>query len=985
MDGTATAAGAGGTPPYSYAWSSGDAGEMAINLGPGMVIVTVTDQDNNTATDQVLILEPDPVVVTLTDQMNVTCNGDMDGSATVNASGGTGAITYLWSNGTSTSSNDNLAAGNYTVTATDANNCTGTLMVDITQPDLLVTQLVSSTGVTCNGDFDGSAEVSASGGTGVFTYIWSNGENGPTAFSLGAGFNQVTVTDEANCVDIFEVEILEPDAILISIISTTDVSCAGDDDGSAEVLAGGGSGNFSYAWSNGGIGSLQTNLTAGSYMVTATDGNNCATSINIEIGEPAILLPNLGVISPISCNAAMDGELGLNIQGGTPIYTINWSTGESSNAIGNLGPGNYSVTVTDANNCMAIESIELSEPTELIASAVDLVPVSCAGGTDGMATIDIMGGVAPYIITWPQGGSQQMRMDLAAGTYDVTVSDANNCTDQAMVVIVEPAPLSVTFSSQNVNCFGGNDGNIAAIPGGGAPPYQYAWNTSSTDSTIQNLVAGTYVLTLTDMNACTDTFDVVLSQPDELILSLSGTHESTSGGNDGSISSMVSGGIAPYTYLWSNGDTTENITNLMPGAYSLIIQDVNLCSDTAAFTVNPFGCGLNLDAQITDLTCFESQDGRIILEIIGANGPTTINWSNGSVTDTLEDLEAGIYMVTVNDTANCTVTMSWNVAQPDSLSLAGSSTNETVAGANDGTASVTPSGGTKPYTYQWSNGSTDSVVTNLPPGGYQVTVTDAHNCSAIRAYQINEFGCDINVAINAAVCPNNDTITYCATINGGTMPYSLTWSGGDTTVCITTTVSSISLDVVDKNNCMATANLSPVIPDSVFIIIDSIVISTGNNDGSIFITTMGTDGQTVDYEWTNNESGEVVAQTEDLINVMGGFYNLQLTIGDCVVHIDTLEVPIEVGVSNETADYGIQIYPNPVADVLLIDFSQSLIDWSYIDIVDLNGQSVKFIENGNLNSTVMQISLGDISEGYYVLKIFDGKRYLKKSILRLGY
>ena len=662
-DGAAAASGSGGTPGYTFAWSGGGGNSAtASNLTAGTYTVTVTDANGCTDAEQVTITEPTPVVASIGTPTNVSCNGDNDGSATASGSGGTPGYTFAWSGGGGNSATaSGLTAGTYTVTVTDANGCTDTESVTITEPAVLIAITVVDSNVSCNGLLDGGATASATGGTAAYSYSWNTGAITASITGLGANTYSVTVTDANGCTDSTSVTIIESAPIVASIGSPTNVSCFGGNDGSATASGSGGTPNYSYAWSGGGGNSATASgLTAGTYTVTVTDANGCNDTASVTITEPATAVAaSIGTPTNVSCNGGNDGAATASGSGGTPGYSFAWSGGGGSNATASgLTAGTYTVTVTDANGCTDTESVTITEPTLLVSSALVDNNVSCNGGNDGGATASATGGTAGYNFAWNNGATTASISGVASGTYSVTVTDANGCTDSSSVTITEPAVLiAATVVDSNVSCNGGNDGSATASASGGTAAYSYSWNNGATTASITGLIAGTYSVTVTDANGCTDSTSVTISEPTVLIAATAlDSNVSCNGGNDGGATASASGGTAAYSFTWSNGQNTASATGLTAGTFTVTVTDANGCTDTASITINEPTLLVATATTTSTTSCAASATGTGTASALGGTPSYSFNWSSGGNTANVIGLSAGTHTVTITDANGCTST-----------------------------------------------------------------------------------------------------------------------------------------------------------------------------------------------------------------------------------------------------------------------------------------------------------------------------------------
>lgn len=451
-NGSATVAANGGTSPYTYNWSNGLSGGVQTALAAGTYIITVTDANNCQTLQSVSISEPTMLMSTILSTNNATCNGANDGNATVVASGGAVPYTYAWSNSQTGVTATGLSAGSYSVTVTDANGCTSISSTSITQPTALSSSISNTTHVACFGSNTGSVSVSATGGTAGYTYSWNNGQSNATATSLAPGSYTVTVTDANGCTSTSTATVSGPSAALTATATNNNVTCNGAGNGSIDINATGGTSPYTYTWSNGQSTATASNLSPGFYLVTITDDNGCQTFQSGFISEPSALVGGVQSSNNITCNGANDGSATVNVSGGTIPYTYAWSSGQTSNQIGSLAPGMYSVTVTDFNGCVLHDSVEVTEPSALSANISESNDANCFGSSDGSARVSVSGGTAPYSYAWSDGQGNDEAINLAAGQYGVVVTDANGCSVNLNVSIDEPGIIdtAVTVMAQTL-------------------------------------------------------------------------------------------------------------------------------------------------------------------------------------------------------------------------------------------------------------------------------------------------------------------------------------------------------------------------------------------------------------------------------------------------------------------------------------------------------------------------------------------------------
>ncbi|MBL7807167.1 MAG: SprB repeat-containing protein, partial [Saprospiraceae bacterium] len=436
--------------------------------------------------------------------------------------------------------------------------------------------------------------------------------------------------------------------------------------------------------------------------------------------DPAINLTTTKV--DVKCNGALTGSIDLTVSGGTSPYTYAWSNSKTTQDISGLAAGTYTVTVTDAAGCTKTTSVTINQPSALSLSTTK-VNVKCNGGNTGSIDLTVTGGTPGYTYIWTNAATTQDISNLTAGTYTVTVTDANACTKTISTTITQPSALSLTSTQKNLLCYGATDGDIDLSVSGGTSPYTYSWSNGATVQDLWNIGAGTYTVTVTDANACTKTLSATITQPAEIILTKTITDVKCAGQSNGAIDLTVSGGSPGFKYSWSNSATTQDISNLAAGTYTVTVTDVNGCTKTTSATVNQPGV-LTPTTTKVNVACFGGNTGSIDLSVTGGTSPYTYAWSNAATTQDISNLVAGTYTVTVTDANLCTKTVSTSITQPASaLNVTETHVDVNCNGQNTGSIDATPTGGTTPYTYSWSNGATTQDISGLTAGTYTLTVT----------------------------------------------------------------------------------------------------------------------------------------------------------------------------------------------------------------------------------------------------------------------
>jgi gliding motility-associated-like protein len=846
-NGSFTVTANGGTPSYSYNIGSGvQASPIFTNLGAGNYTITVTDLNGCTATTSVTVLQPTQLTATSV-QDSVNCFGGNDGSTTITASGGIPTYTYNIGSGAQASPVlTNLVAGNYTITVTDLNGCTVITSMTVLQPALLTASSVQDS-VNCFGGNDGSITVTSNGGTPGYSYnIGSGAQASPVLTNLVAGNYTITVTDINGCTATTSVTVLQPTQLTATSVQDS-VNCFGGTNGSITVTASGGTPSYSYNLGNGAQASpVLTNLVAGNYTITVTDLNGCTATNSVTVLQPTLLTAT-SVQDSVNCFGGNDGSITVTTNGGTPSFSYNLGNGaQASPVLTSLVAGNYTITVTDLNGCTATTSVTVLQPTQLTATSVQ-DSVNCFGGSDGSITITTTGGTPGYSYNIGSGAQASPVMtNLVAGNYTITVTDINGCTATTSVTVLQPTLLTATSVQDSVNCFGGNDGSITVTTNGGTPSYSYNLGSGAQASPIfPNLTVGNYTIIVTDLNGCTATTSVTVLQP--TLLTATSVQDSVNcfGGTNGSITVTASGGTPSYSYNLGNGaQASPVLTNLVAGNYTITVTDLNGCTATTSATVlQP--TQLTATSVQDSVNCFGGSDGSITVTANGGTPSYSYNLGSGAqASPVLTSLVAGNYTITVTDINGCTATTSVTVLQPTQLTATSVQDSVNCFGGNDGSITVTASGGMPSYSYNLGNGAQASpVLTNLVAGNYTITVTDLNGCTAsttVTVLQPTQLSAtSVQDSVN---CFGGTNGSITVTANGGTPGYSYNiGSGAQASPVLTNLVAgNYTITVTDLNGCTATTSVTVLQPTLLTATsVQDSVNCFGGNDGSITVTTNG--------------------------------------------------------------------------------------------------------------------------------------------------
>ncbi|PQJ08784.1 hypothetical protein CJD36_022275, partial [Flavipsychrobacter stenotrophus] len=881
---TVTASGGAGTLLYSWAPSGGTLA-TATGLTAGTHTCTITDDNFCTHTQTVTITQPSVLASNVSAITNVSCNGLSNGAATVSASGGTPGYTYGWApSGGTAATATGLAAGTYTVTISDANSCSKTQTVTVSQPSVLTSNVGTVTNVSCNGGSNGAATVSASGGTPTYSFSWApSGGTAASATGLAAGTYTVTIDDANSCSTTQTVTVSQPTALSASVSSVTNVSCNGGTNGAATVSVSGGTPAYTFSWSpSGGTAASATGLAAGNYTVTIEDANSCSTTQAVTVSQPTVLSSSVSSVTNVSCNGGTNGAATVSVSGGTPTYTFSWapSGGTTATATG-LAAGSYTVAITDDNSCAKTQIVTITQPSVITSNVSAVTNVSCNGLSNGAATVSASGGTPGYTYGWaPSGGIAATATGLAAGIYTVTIGDANSCSKTQTVTVTEPTILTSNVSAvTNVSCNGGSNGAATVSASGGTPTYSFSWAPSGgTAATATGLAAGTYTVTINDANSCSTTQTVTVTEPTVLSSSVSSvTNVSCNGGTNGAATVSASGGTPTYSFSWApSGGTAATATGLAAGSYTVTINDANSCSTTQAVTVTQPSAITSSVASQTNIDCNGNATGAATITAAGGTGTLLYSWApSGGTAATATGLTAGTYTCTITDGNLCSHTQTVTITQPSVLnSNISGQTNVTCHGGNDGAAIVAPNGGTIPYSYSWSPiGGTAATGTGFTVGSYTCTVTDGNGCMHDQVVAILEPALPVaTIGGTTAICkdenadvivngPAGTAVSY--TINGGTLLSALMNANGADTInsgALTATATYALVDITE-GTCTYPSTGNAVITVKPFPTIDATtdqsicngaattpVIFTGSVSGTLFT-------------WTNDNTTTGIAAT----------------------------------------------------------------------------------------------------------------------------
>ncbi|MDG1476379.1 MAG: gliding motility-associated C-terminal domain-containing protein [Vicingaceae bacterium] len=841
----------------------------------------------------VVINEPDSI------QINgiitqAQCGGN-DGAIDINVSGDFPPFTFLWSNGAVTEDLTNIPAGNYTVNVTDANGCTDSLTFNLNNiSSMSITSSVTT--VNCVGGITGAIDITPFGGLLPYTFLWSNGAVTEDISGLTAGSYTVNITDGNNCQFSEAINVTSLPPISISLNNSSDEFC-GQSNGSISINVTGGSGSYGFSWDNGAATQNLTNISGGTYIVTVTDANGCQENQsftilnNVSNCSSFCFLTVQASTTDENCGNGT-GTIDITISQAAQPYIFTWNNGATTEDLSNLNAGTYTITVTDANQCVETLDVTIGNNTgNLTISSNQLSNENC-GNVDGAIDINVSGGTLPYTFSWDNGATTEDITSLTAGDYTVTITDGNGCTfNETYTIINNTGNLAATTTIINEIC-GNGAGAINLIVTGNAGTLSFLWNNGAVTEDLTGLSAGLYSCTITDANGCilsTPSYNVINESSTLLLANTSVTNEDC-GNGAGAIDITIQGGTAPITFLWNNSAVTEDITGLSAGTYSCTITDNNGCQVQTG-TLNLFNSPGNLSIAtdfVTDEICGNGA-GAIFVTTTGGTAPITYSWDNGSSSEDISNISAGTYILTATDANGCSFNHNETVNNT-SGTLSIDNAVVTDENCNDGTGAIDLfiSGGTTPYTFLWNNGAITEDLTGLSAGSYNVTITDANGCSANESYTVNNNTNTLAVTFVATAenC-SNSAGAIDLTVTGGTMPYTFLWNNAATTEDLTSiSGGTYSCIITDGTGCEILTGDIIINNNPGSLAISNVTTDESCGDGSGSITLNVTGGATPNtFVWNPNVSSSNIAT-----GLAAGMYIYTVTDANSCTITDSAEI-----------------------------------------------------------------------------------------------
>jgi gliding motility-associated-like protein len=684
--------------------------------------------------------------------------------------------------------------------------------------------------------------------------------------------------------------------------STTPVSCASTNNGTATATVVGGVAPIRYAWSNGQTTSTATGLAIGNHTVTVQDAGSCPVVRTVTITGPPKINVSFTTTSAV-CNGEQNGTVLATTSGGNGgPFTYLWSNGETTAFIDSLASGAYFLTVRDNANCPFDTLAFIFQPGPLIITATASATsnyngrdISCAGAADGEVTLIVDGGTQPYIYNWSpnaNGQNDSIIRNLGPGLYSVTLYDQNGCNTGAFITLTEPAPVTATTTViSDVTCFGLNNGAASAAGTGGTSPFDYLWSASANNQNTaiaNNLPGGLHTVTVTDINGCSATATASLNSAGPLTLNVNpisnynGFNVTCFGSTNGRAIAATTGGTPPFNYSWganAGNQNTDIAFDISAGNYAVTVTDAKGCTISGNTTLieppiitNTIAVTSNYNG--FDVSCFGAADGSATVTVSGGVPGYLYQWYDtlNQTSATANTLNANIpYVVRITDLNECSIydTIILNEPTPIIVNTAISSNynGEHIScfGASDGSATVNATGGVPTYNYLWSNNQNDTIATNLNAATYSVTATDLNNCTASNTITlVNPAQLNITTTVTSNYngrdisCFGFSDGSVNATASGGVLGFSYQWDAAtnnqSTSNATNLSVGNYNVTATDLNGCTVAGNITVTQPDFLVVsVATSDVVCFGENNGYAIATASG-GTTTYNYTWSNNGS-----------------------------------------------------------------------------------------------------------------------------------
>ncbi|MFT7611852.1 MAG: subtilisin-like proprotein convertase family protein/uncharacterized protein affecting Mg2+ [Parvicellaceae bacterium] len=877
----------GGTAPVTFAWSNTATSEDLTGLSAGAFDCTISDAIGCTVVTGTLDVFNSPSTLSIsTNFITDEICGNAQGAINIDVTGGTAPYTFSWTGGSTSEDLLNASAGTYTVTVTDAAGCATAYAEVINNiPGTLSIDNAILTDENC-GDGAGAIDLIISGGTGPYTYLWSNAAGTEDISSLSAGTYSVDVTDANGCA-VNGSYVINNAGTTLAVTPTITSEICSNGLGSITLSVTGGSVPYTFLWNTTATSQDLVGIGAGIYSCVITDLSGCSINTgNITVVNNPGTLAVTGAVVDDTCSASI-GAIDITVTGASGSPTYLWSTSDVTEDISGITAGSYNVTVTDAAGCVAIFTNVVNNSTGTLSYDNAIVTNEVCNDNAGAIDLVVSGGSAPVTFLWSTTATSEDLTGLTQGTFSCDITDNNGCTINTGSIIVSNDPG--TLSLDNVNTFdeqcGNGLGSINITVSGGVLPYTFLWNTAATTEDLNSLSAGIYTCVVTDASGCTlPVSTTVGNNSGVMAVSTFNVTDEACGNGAGAIDITVVGGALPIIYLWSNSATTEDISGLSAGTYSVQITDNNGCTTTFVETVLNAGGGLAISGATVSNEICGNAAGAINITIAGGTAPLSFLWSNSSIIEDISGLTAGSYSVDVTDNNGCTVSGAYTlINNAGTLALDSVNTIDESCGNAGGAVDIFVSGGNLPLTYSWNSGQTTEDIGALGAGSYSVDVTDNFGCvvssASVIANITGGFGAVVTSVTDESCGDGFGAIDI--TVSGGFTPYTFAWSNADVTEDISgLSAGSYSVTITDNVGCSATMDTVVLNQTTGLSLVSSLEQNENCGDSTGFIDLVLSGGSLpYNFVWSNG------ATTEDVSGLTSGIFTCVITdASGCVVN-----------------------------------------------------------------------------------------------------
>jgi len=832
-----------GTAAYTFDWDNDGTGdnddtEDLTGLTAGDYSVIVTDMNGCFLSQTFTVFEPTALTCT-TAFTEPLCNGAADGTITITGSGGTEPYQYSFDGVTYDLANTSggFAAGTYTVYVQDANNCTSTCEVTITEPTAL-TCTTASTDALCFESTDGTITITGAGGTMPYEYSFDGVTYGTSNTSdiFGAGTYTVYVRDANNCISTCEAIIAEPTLLTCTTVAT-DALCFESADGTITISGAGGTAPYQYSFDGTTYDSVDNSggFAAGTYTVYVQDANDCISTCEVIINEPVLLTCSIVGVDETDCDVS-NGSFEVTAVGGTAPYeySLDGAVAVAGSSFTGLDEGTYTITTIDANGCETECTVTLAAPAFPTCSVTSSTNVSCLGEADGAVTVVGADGTGSFEYSIDSGASFQTSgtfTGLIAGDYTIITRNIGtlNCVVECMVTITEPTQLSCTATAEDVLCNGGVDGSITATGIGGTAPYLFSFDggvTFNANNVSAGLPMGTFSVTVQDANGCEAICELVVNEPTALTCAVESTDAQCFEAADGTITMTGSGGVPPYTYSFDAGATfvaANSQAGFAAGNYDLVIKDAQDCVTFCSVEIAEPALLTCTISGINETDC-DVSEGEITAAGVGGTAPYSysLDGAAAQATGVFTGLDEGIYVVTITDSQDCVTTCEYTITGPafPTCSIAATQ-NISCLGLADGSITVAAADGSGDFEYSIDGGvsfQASNVFANLVAGTYTITTRNVGtlNCTVNCEATLTEppaLECSITGVDETDCDVSEGSIT--ATGIGGTAPYSYSLDGAAAQATGEFTgldEGTYTVTITDSQNCFTTCEYTIVAP-----------------------------------------------------------------------------------------------------------------------------------------------------------------------------